>query len=56
MTITSRVIGKHEQFSLKDDTQGSFILSMHLSGFRIEKKKLIALCFEMLKILKSYTL
>lgn len=45
-------LSKHEQFSLQDDTQGFFILSMLLSIFHIEKKKLIALCFEILKILR----
>lgn len=31
-------LSKHEQFSLQDDTQGFFILSMLLSIFHIEKK------------------
>lgn len=44
-------LSKHEQFSLQDDTQGFFILSMLLSIFHIEKK-LIALCIEILKILR----
>lgn len=45
-------LSKHEQFSLQDDTQGffySFDASVHFSYW---KKKLIALCFEILKILR----
>lgn len=49
-------LSKHEQFSLQDDTQGFFILSMLLSIFHIEKKKINRIMFWNIKDFKIYTL
>lgn len=48
-------LGNHEQFSLQDDTWGSFILLMPLYGFYTEKK-INRIMFWNINDFKSYTL